>query len=117
MTVDPAADQVADSSSRPVQTHQTHRALSDAKGHPMPGFGDHQVSAAHVVEGEPRVHNGAECRAERLAVELGRVMGGERGESICRYGEQDVEATGFDRVDRLLWVFAPGSFTRGGRRP
>ena len=50
-------------------------------------------------------------------MELGRVMGGERGESICRYGEQDVEATGFDRVDRLLWVFAPGSFTRGGRRP
>jgi hypothetical protein len=34
----------------------------------MPGFGDHQVSAAHVVEGEPRVHIGAECRAERLAV-------------------------------------------------
>jgi hypothetical protein len=51
---------------------------------------------------EPRVHYGAECRAERLAVELGRVVGGERGESICRRGEQDVEATGFDRVDRLL---------------
>jgi hypothetical protein len=29
-------------------------------------------------------------------------MGGERGESICRHAEQDVEATGFDRVDRVL---------------
>ena len=33
MTVDPAAEQVAGSSSRPVQTHQTHCALSDVKGH------------------------------------------------------------------------------------
>jgi uncharacterized membrane protein YbhN (UPF0104 family) len=33
VTVDPAAEQVAGSSSRPVQTHQTHCALSDVKGH------------------------------------------------------------------------------------
>ncbi|MBV9417153.1 MAG: flippase-like domain-containing protein [Solirubrobacterales bacterium] len=33
MTAGPTADQLVDSSSRPVQTHQTHRALGDVKRH------------------------------------------------------------------------------------